>query len=167
MNETTLFHGGTIVTMEKDQPEAEALVVRDGRIVAIGSATGDARRRRCRRRECRSRGRGAVPWFHRSARQHPMLAAQTVGDPVVDIRAIHTPTYDAVMEKICRRVAKGKGGRGRPGSPASTSNCTKARVSRRATSSTHSRLRSASRSRPRTLHAIYLERRRAAHLRDS
>lgn len=34
-----LFHGGTILTMDPERPEAEVLVVRDGRIVAVGDAT--------------------------------------------------------------------------------------------------------------------------------
>lgn len=33
-----LFHGGTILTMDPERPEAEVLVVRDGRIVAVGDA---------------------------------------------------------------------------------------------------------------------------------
>ncbi len=33
----TLFHGGPIVTMDQTQPTAEAVLVRDGRIVAVGS----------------------------------------------------------------------------------------------------------------------------------
>jgi predicted amidohydrolase YtcJ len=36
-DDTTLYRGGTIITMNPAQPEAEALVVRNGRIVAVGS----------------------------------------------------------------------------------------------------------------------------------
>ncbi|MFM8408834.1 MAG: hypothetical protein ACKOCT_01030, partial [Alphaproteobacteria bacterium] len=32
----TIFHGGTIVTVDEKQPEVEALAVKDGRIVAVG-----------------------------------------------------------------------------------------------------------------------------------
>ncbi|TDR37871.1 hypothetical protein DFR29_12345 [Tahibacter aquaticus] len=40
---TTIYSGGKIVTMNPAQPSAEAVVVQDGRIVAVGSAA-DARR---------------------------------------------------------------------------------------------------------------------------
>ena len=55
------------------------------------------------------RGTVLLPGFV-EAHGHPMLSAQTVGDPVIDVRAVHTPTYQAVLEKIKRRVAKAKAG---------------------------------------------------------
>ncbi len=50
--DTTVFHGGTILTMDDARPRAEAVAVRDGRILAVGSkadvlaAAGDDARRR-------------------------------------------------------------------------------------------------------------------------
>ena len=39
------------------------------------------------------------------AHGHPLFSALTWGDPVIDIRAVHTPTYQAALAKIRRRVA--------------------------------------------------------------
>ena len=44
------------------------------------------------------------------AHGHPIMTGAAWGDPVVDIRAIHTPTYEAAIAKIKRRVAKAKPG---------------------------------------------------------
>jgi len=109
MSDATIYFGGSIVTMDARRPQVDALVARDGRIAAVGTL-----------REMRAAaGTGAqsvdlagsvlFPGFV-EAHGHPMLSAQTVGDPVVDVRAVHTPTYAAVIEKIRRRVAKAKAG---------------------------------------------------------
>src|SRR5262245_18210042 len=103
MTGATLYHGGRIGTMDKRIPEADAVIVSDGRIAAVG--TSDEMRRTAGRGGAVVDLRGTVlyPGFV-EAHGHPMLSAQTVGDPVVDVRAVHTPTYEAVIEKIKRRV---------------------------------------------------------------
>ena len=35
----TIYFGGTIITMDDDRPEVEAIAVADGRIIATGNGT--------------------------------------------------------------------------------------------------------------------------------
>ena len=105
----TFYFGGPIVTMDPKRPDAEALVVRDGRIDGVGSEREMRTLAGTSAQSIDLKGVALLPGFV-EAHGHPMLSAQTVGDPVVDVRAVHTPTYAAVLEKIRRRVAKAKPG---------------------------------------------------------
>lgn len=99
-----LFHGGQIVTVDENYPSAEAVVTKDGTIMFVGSlkkaenTVGDAVER------IDLAGNVLLPGFI-DAHSHPLWAAKTRGNPVVDVRAETVPTYAALMAKVKRRVA--------------------------------------------------------------
>jgi len=103
----TIFFNGPIVTVNGGQPEVEALAVRDGRIQRIGAMEDVLLCKGPDTQLFDLEGRALLPGFV-EAHGHPLLSALYWGDPVVDIRAIHTPTYEAAMAKVRRRVAKAK-----------------------------------------------------------
>ncbi len=96
---------GNIVTMEPQRPTAQALAVRDGRIVGVGdesdlaSLTGPGTRR------VELGSRTLLPGFV-EAHAHPYSFGRVFGDPLVNIRASHIPSYEAVVATIRRRAAK-------------------------------------------------------------
>lgn len=101
----TLFFGGTILTMDPQSPMAEAMIVRDGRIAALGTereldahVDPDATR-------VDLRGQTLLPGFV-EAHAHPFGYGRIWGDPLINIRASHIPSYAAVIATIQRRVAK-------------------------------------------------------------
>jgi predicted amidohydrolase YtcJ len=59
----TLYTGGPIVTINDDQPTAEAVAVKDGRILAVGSLEALAPHRGDRTREFDLAGRALLPGF--------------------------------------------------------------------------------------------------------
>ena len=100
-----LFFGGTILTMDPKLPVAEAMIVRDGRIAALGTESEldalvdpDAKR-------VNLHGQTLLPGFV-EAHAHPYSYGRRWGDPLVNIRASHIPSYEAVIATIQRRVAK-------------------------------------------------------------
>ncbi len=103
-----IFTGGTILTMEPALERVEALGIRNGKIVALGSldavlaALPDAPVQDLA-------GHTLLPGFI-DAHSHPLWAAKTRGAPVVDVRAETVPTYAALVAKIKRRVAVAKPG---------------------------------------------------------
>jgi predicted amidohydrolase YtcJ len=102
-----IFAGGTIVTMEESMPEAAAMAIKDGRILAVGSKDDIEAYRGSKSRIIDLEGRTLMPGFI-EPHGHPLFTAFAWGEPVVDIRAVHTRTYGAALEKIRRRVAKAR-----------------------------------------------------------
>ncbi|HEY0300497.1 MAG TPA: amidohydrolase [Rhizomicrobium sp.] len=95
MRGTLVLRGGAIYTLDPARPWAQALVVRDGRIVYVGNEAGT---RAFDGRDARTialRGRMVLPGFH-DGHSHPMSGAmrllQCRFDGLVSARAI----YDAV-----------------------------------------------------------------------
>ncbi|MCK1488360.1 amidohydrolase [Bradyrhizobium sp. 193] len=109
MGADTIFHGGTIVTMDRDQMQVEAVAISKGKILAVGSWEAVSRHRGFETTIVDLDGRTMLPGFV-EAHGHPLLSALCWGDPVVDIRSVHTPTYEAALAKIRRRVSKAKDG---------------------------------------------------------
>jgi predicted amidohydrolase YtcJ len=107
MTGTTLFHGGPIYTIDKTRPTAEAVLVRDGRIVAIGAQTAVEQQAGAGAQRVDLAGRSLLPGFI-DAHAHPYGYGRIWGEPIVNIRASHIPTYEAVIATIKRRVAKAK-----------------------------------------------------------
>ena len=105
----TIFHGGTIITVDESAANLEAVVVRDGMIVFVGSRLDAKRSVRGDPTHIDLEGNCLLPGFI-DAHSHPLWAAKTRGDPVVDIRAETVPTFEAVLAKIERRVAAAKPG---------------------------------------------------------
>ena len=104
-----IFSGGPIVTIDPLRPEVEALAVIGERIFALGTRAEIARYRGAATEMVDLAGATLMPGFV-EAHGHPIMTGAAWGDPVVDIRAIHTPTYAAAVAKIRRRVAKAKPG---------------------------------------------------------
>ncbi|KAB2916378.1 MAG: amidohydrolase [Hyphomicrobiaceae bacterium] len=104
-----VFVGGTIVTMDPLRPEAEALATVGKRIFAVGTRADVLKFKGAHTRVVDLDGATLLPGFV-EAHGHPLLTGASWGDPVVDIRAIHTPTYEAALAKIRRRVAKAEAG---------------------------------------------------------
>ena len=105
----TIFHGGTIITVDGSAANPEAVVVRDGTIVFVGSRLDAERSVRGDPTHIDLEGSCLLPGFI-DAHSHPLWAAKTRGDPVVDIRAETVPTFEAVLAKIERRVAAARPG---------------------------------------------------------
>lgn len=109
MSKVTVFRNGSILTQDAELPQCPAILVNDGRIAARGSEE----------EILALAGKGAkivdldggclLPGFV-EAHGHVLWSGMTWGDPIVDIRSIHTPTYAAAIEKIKRKVAKSKPG---------------------------------------------------------
>ena len=104
-----IFFGGTVITMEPAQPRAEAVAVADGRILAVGTRAEIERHATAGTERTDLAGATLLPGFV-EAHSHPLMSAMAWGDPVVDVRAVHTPTYEAVLEKMRRRISKAKPG---------------------------------------------------------
>lgn len=104
MNETCLFFGGPIVTMDPGLPSAEAVAIRDGRILAAGSLEKVRAVAGTGAEEIDLAGRTLLPGLI-DAHSHILWAAKTRGAPVVDVRAETVPTYKALLAKVRRRVA--------------------------------------------------------------
>jgi predicted amidohydrolase YtcJ len=100
-----IFFGGPIITMEPGQPRAEAVAIADGRILAVGTRAEIEAHAGARTERIDLEGATLLPGFV-EAHSHPLMSAMAWGDPVVDVRAVHTPTYAAVLEKMRRRIAK-------------------------------------------------------------
>ncbi len=100
-----VYTGGAIVTMNPGEPLAEAVAVAGTRIVATGTQRDIMKLAGSDTRRVDLAGATLMPGFI-EAHGHPLMSALAWGEPVVDIRAIHTPTFDAAIEKIRRRVRK-------------------------------------------------------------
>ncbi|NKB78036.1 MAG: amidohydrolase family protein [Gammaproteobacteria bacterium] len=103
----TLFTGGTIITMDDLHPLAEAVVVRNGKIEYVGDEPTAKTLVSTDHEQVDLAGHYLLPGFI-EAHSHPLWAAKTRGDPVVDVRAETVPTYVALIAKIKRRVAVAK-----------------------------------------------------------
>ncbi|MDE1950308.1 MAG: amidohydrolase, partial [Burkholderiales bacterium] len=104
----TLFLGH-IVTMEPARPTVQALAVRDGRIVALGSEAELAPLVGAATRRVDLGSRTLLPGFV-EAHAHPYSFGRVFGDPLVNIRASHIPSFDAAVATIRRRATKAAAG---------------------------------------------------------
>ncbi len=104
-----IFTGGPIITMDPLVPQVEALAVVGDQIFAVGPRADIMAYEGAKTEIVDLAGATLLPGFV-DAHGHPLLTGAAWGDPVVDIRAIHTPTYEAAIAKIRRRVAKAKPG---------------------------------------------------------
>lgn len=109
MMTSTLFYGGTIVTMDDNLPTIEAVLLEGGRIKAVGSAKELRSICDTACNEIDLEGQTLLPGFI-EAHSHILWAAKTRGAPVVDIRAETVPTYKAILGKIRRRVEHASAG---------------------------------------------------------
>ncbi|MET4328660.1 putative amidohydrolase YtcJ [Bradyrhizobium sp. i1.15.2] len=104
-----IFFNGTVVTMDPAQPIAAAVAVKGGKIAKLGTGDAILALRQPETDVVDLKGAALLPGFI-EAHGHPLFSALTWGEPVIDIRAVHTATYEAALAKIRRRVAKAKPG---------------------------------------------------------
>ena len=100
----TIFHGGTIITVDESTANPEVVVAHDGTIKFTGSRSEAERNLSGAPTYVDLDGNCLLPGFI-DAHSHPLWAAKTRGSPVVDVRPEIVPTFDAVLAKIERRVA--------------------------------------------------------------
>lgn len=99
----TLFHGGSLLSMDAATAACDAVVIEGDKIVAVGEFA--PLRKTYAGAETRDlQGKTLLPGFI-DAHSHILWAAKTRGEPVVDIRAITEPSFAQVLAKIRRRVA--------------------------------------------------------------
>ena len=96
---------GDVVTMDPALPRAGAVAFEGDRILAVGQREEVLRMAGPDTRLHDLGARTILPGFV-EAHGHPLWSALVWGEPVIDIRAEHTPTYAAALAKIGRRVAK-------------------------------------------------------------
>jgi predicted amidohydrolase YtcJ len=101
----TLFFGGNIFTIDGNAPSAEAIAVREGRILALGTEDEVRKFAGADTRMVDLDGHSLLPGFV-EAHAHPFGYGRIWGKPLINIRASHIPTYDAVIATIKRRVAR-------------------------------------------------------------
>lgn len=100
-----IFHGGEIVTVDDSCPTAEAVAVKNGDIIKVGSRAEVMEHAGPETNLIDLAGRALLPGFV-EPHGHPLLSSYARGTPVVDVRAINSPTFEAVMQVVRRRVAK-------------------------------------------------------------
>ena len=103
MSTETLFLG-TIITVDQIGSRAEALLVRDDRIVAVGDAT-TVRAAAASDVEVVELGEGALLPGFVEAHGHPSDTAVILSHVMIDIRPVVVPTADAVMAMLHEGVA--------------------------------------------------------------
>ncbi|GAS88607.1 amidohydrolase [Mycolicibacterium brisbanense] len=95
---------GNIVTVDPDRPTAEALAVRDGRIVAVGGRA-DVQAWVGAETDVREVDGCVLPGFV-EAHGHPLMEAVALSDRMVDIRPVTLRNADDVVAAIHAEVAK-------------------------------------------------------------
>jgi predicted amidohydrolase YtcJ len=104
-----IIAGGAILTMDPAQPHAEAVAIAQGRILAVGSRAAMEGLVGAHTTFDDLDDQVLLPGFV-EAHSHPFVSGMAWGEPVLDIRAIHVPTYQAALEKIRRRASKASPG---------------------------------------------------------
>ena len=105
----TLFHGGSIITVDGANPNPDSAIIQDDKIAFVGTLDDAEGVLKADHERIDLGGRFLLPGFV-DAHSHPLWAAKTRGSPVVDIRAETVPTYEAVLGKVERRVAAARPG---------------------------------------------------------
>ncbi|GHB48428.1 hypothetical protein GCM10010377_44170 [Streptomyces viridiviolaceus] len=103
-----IFTGGPILTMDPAAPEAEALAVRDGTVVALGSARDVLPLRDSGTDVVDLEGRTLMPGFV-EAHGHPTIMGLAIAPPAVDVRPFTVPTGREVYDTVRAAVASAPG----------------------------------------------------------
>jgi len=105
-NADVIFRGGTILTMDDVNPRAEALAIRGERILAVGKLEEVNALSGRSTRVVELEGRTLMPGMI-----DPHMHTTVVSwDDFEDVRAISTPTFDAVVQKMRDAVAAARPG---------------------------------------------------------
>jgi predicted amidohydrolase YtcJ len=105
----TIFFGGPILTIDPSQPQVQALAVRNGRILALGDLQAVEAEADAQTTRVNLAGQTLLPGFV-EAHAHPFGYGRIWGEPLVNIRASHIPSYEAVLATIRRKISKSKPG---------------------------------------------------------
>ncbi len=100
----TLFTGGTIITMNENSPEAEALLVRDGRIIAVGTEAQVRMMMTPDADQIDLAGKTLMPGFV-EPHTHPLMAA-TLG-AVIDVSGFTNSNRADVIESLKKGIEAG------------------------------------------------------------
>ncbi len=100
----TLFTGGDIITVDDANPFAEALAIKDGKIVAVGKQDAVFRWKGEHTKIVDLMGKTLMPGLV-EPHSHPILSAYYYD--WVDISGFNNPDHRTIMEKL-RRAAEGK-----------------------------------------------------------
>lgn len=103
VNAETLFVG-TIITLDRKHPRAEALLVRDGRIAAVGDEASVRERASADAVRVDLGNRALLPGFV-EAHGHPTDSALVLSRYMIDIRPVTIETAEGVMDAIRAGVA--------------------------------------------------------------
>jgi len=103
MSSETLFLG-TVITVDDTNPRAEALLVRDDRIIAVGDAATVRAAAASDATVVELGERALLPGFV-EAHGHPSDSAVILSHIMIDIRPVVVPTADAVMALLHEGVA--------------------------------------------------------------
>lgn len=104
-----VFTGGPVITMDPDRPEADALAVASGRVVAVGREEAEPLRTSATD-VVDLDGRALLPGFV-EAHGHPAGMATSLAPPAVDVRPFTAPDGREVWRRIEEAAAR------RPGRP--------------------------------------------------
>jgi predicted amidohydrolase YtcJ len=105
MADADLVITGTVLTVDEARPSAEALVVADGRIVAVGSRA-DVADLIGPGTQTVDVGDGCVMPGFVEAHGHPLMEAMALSDRIVDIRPVTVRDADEVVAAVGSEVAK-------------------------------------------------------------
>jgi len=106
-NADTIFFGGTILTMDPEQPRAEALAVRGGRIVSVGDEFSIWRFERSKTKSVDLKGGVLMPGFI-EPHTHPAASASLY--TWVDISGFTNGSQEEVLDKLRDAAANTKPG---------------------------------------------------------
>ncbi len=97
---TLMFHGGTIITMDPALPTAEAILVRDGKIIALG-ALSDMRMQGTGATPIDLNGNTLMPGFI-EPHSHPIAAAQFAA--TIDVSGFSHTSRAGVMQTLQNEI---------------------------------------------------------------
>lgn len=98
-----VFTGGAVITVTGEHPEEEALAMREGRIVAVGSWEEVLADQAPDAIVVDLDGRALLPGFV-EAHGHPLQVVETLAPPALDVRPFGTPTAEGVERHMREAV---------------------------------------------------------------
>ncbi len=98
----TILTGGTVITLDEGRPRAEAVALRHGRILAVGSAVDVEGLRGPRTRVVALRGRVLLPGFHDA---HDHMAGFGLQLQMVDLHQPRVPDVAAIIAALRERAS--------------------------------------------------------------
>jgi predicted amidohydrolase YtcJ len=95
-----IVHNGKVLTVDEKFSVAEAVAVRDGKIVAVGSSADVLKRKGPKTRVIDAGGKTVLPGLYDSHTHPSSVVGSEVGDPIPDLRSV-----PEVLDHIRKRAA--------------------------------------------------------------